>query len=102
MDREAVRDLTFSADYLRPSLRCVEVENVAELWGRLSPQLMGDITYLNDLYQEIIPMDLQERGNVLRIIRDLDVRGIELSKRIGAELGASKTRYYSEGMWKLL
>lgn len=92
-----MRYLTFSADYMEPSLRDDDSDKPRP-WDMLAPQLKAEIVRWNDDYRPIVSMDLAQRKAMAELIDDLDARGLNLASRIAEKLGQAKVRYYSEGL----
>ncbi|MFK0004324.1 hypothetical protein [Paenarthrobacter sp. NPDC090522] len=98
-----MRYVTLAADYLEPSIRDEVTGSMDATKWNLTPSLLHEVAVWNAEYQKIIPLDIRDRPSVAGLIDKLDSQGLELARRIGAELGSStKVRYYSEGWLKLI
>lgn len=98
-----MRYVVLAADYLEPSIRDELTGSTDAIKRDLQPSLLDEIAAWNAEYQKIIPLDIERRPSVAGLIDTLDRQGLELARRIGAELGGStKVRYYSEGCLRLL
>ncbi len=91
-----MRCLTLSADHLRPQLRD-DGDDDATALESLSEELRGTVERWNDDYQVVVPLDPPARRPATDLVAALDSRGLDLARRIAAELHPAKVAHVSEG-----
>ena len=91
-----MRYLTLSADHLRPQLRDVGDPDATPL-DSLSEELRDAVERWNDDYQVVVPLDPPARRPATDLVAALDSRGLDLARRIAAELHPAKVAHVSEG-----
>ena len=93
-----MRYLTLAADHLEPSVteEALELSSLDDLG--LSTPLTDEVRAWNARYQRVVPLPGSERFALADEIERLDRAGLELARRIAAELAPAKVRYYSEGL----
>jgi hypothetical protein len=100
-----MRYLTLAADYETVSVRDERLGQLDVVDLDVPEDLVDAVVAWNGLYQQIVPMDMEERRSMpaTDLIDELDQQGVALAERLAEAIGeGTKVTYYSEGRLRRL
>lgn len=95
-----MRYLTIAADYTQSCLHDDFEGPITPEALKLSGDLCTELHSWNDLYKQVIPLDMEQRAqnSIVALIEILDQQGMLLAEKVRLSVkGDAKIRYFSEG-----